>query len=53
VHLGWPFFSPAGGFVPGSGNQLSTDGTWTYTYDAAGNETKKGKGASAETWTFG
>src|SRR5262249_53010820 len=31
----------------------STDGTWTYTYDAEGNLTKKSKGANAETWTYG
>src|SRR5581483_318309 len=28
-------------------------GMWTYIYDAEGNTTKKSKGASAETWTFG
>src|SRR5262249_55488008 len=37
----------------GPGNRLTNDGTWTYTYDDAGNLTKKSKGASAETWTFG
>src|SRR5262249_18017098 len=32
--------------------QLTNDGTWTYTYDAEGNLTKKSKGASLETWEF-
>jgi len=32
---------------------MTNDGTWTYTYDDAGNMTKKSKGANAETWTFG
>src|SRR2546425_8418536 len=34
-------------------NRMTNDGTWTYTYDDAGNMTKKSKGANAETWTFG
>jgi RHS repeat-associated protein len=37
----------------GNNNELQTDPTWTYSYDAEGNETKKSKGASAETWTYG
>jgi RHS repeat-associated protein len=41
------------GYTTGAGNQLTNDGTWTYTYDNEGNLTKKSKGASAETWTFG
>jgi RHS repeat-associated protein len=37
-----------------SDNRLSSDPTWTsYTYDAEGNLTKKSKGPSAETWTYG
>ena len=32
---------------------MTNDGTWTYTYDANGNTTKKSKGANAETWTYG
>jgi len=35
------------------GNQVTNDGTWTYTYDAEGNLTKNSKGASAETWLYG
>src|SRR6266446_4455826 len=41
------------GYTTGTGNELTNDGTWTYTYDAEGNLTKKSKGASAETWTYG
>jgi len=41
------------GYSTGAGNQLTNDGVWTYTYDAEGNLTKKSKGASAETWTYG
>src|SRR5262249_53390628 len=41
------------GYNTTTGNQLQTDGTWTYTWDAEGNLTKKSKGASAETWTYG
>jgi RHS repeat-associated protein len=42
------------GFSQGTnkGDQLQTDGTWTYTYDAEGNEIQKSKGSSAETWVF-
>jgi len=32
---------------------VSSDGTWTYTFDAAGNLIKKSKGSAAETWTYG
>jgi len=41
------------GYTTGTGNQLTNDGVWTYTYDAEGNLTKKSKGSSAETWTYG
>jgi RHS repeat-associated protein len=42
------------GYATGPGNQLLSDGTWlSYTYDGEGNLTKKSKGASAETWTYG
>ena len=37
---------------PGANNQLRSDGTWTYTYDAEGNLIKKSKGQNAETWTY-
>ncbi|MBI1917342.1 MAG: hypothetical protein HYS12_21795, partial [Planctomycetes bacterium] len=41
------------GYTTGADNQLTNDGVYTYTYDNEGNLTKKSKGASAETWTFG
>jgi RHS repeat-associated protein len=41
------------GYATGTGNRLENDGTWTYTYDAEGNLTKRSKGAQDETWTFG
>ena len=41
------------GYVTGTGNELTNDGTFTYTYDNEGNLTKKSKGASAETWYYG
>ena len=43
---------PDTGYVTGTGNRLQSDGTWTYTYDAAGQLVKKSQGASAETWTY-
>jgi YD repeat-containing protein len=33
-------------------NQIQTDGTWTYTYDAAGNVTEMSQGPSATTMFF-
>jgi RHS repeat-associated protein len=40
----------------GNENELQSatlvSGTWSYTYDADGNMTKKSLGASAETWTY-
>src|SRR5262249_19013753 len=36
-----------------AGNQLSNDGTWTYTYDLDGQLIAKSKGPSSETWSFG
>ena len=41
------------GYQTGGNNQITTDGTWTYTFDQEGNLIKKSKGANAETWTFG
>jgi hypothetical protein len=41
------------GYATGTGNRMTNDGVYTYTYDDEGNVTKKSKGASAETWTFG
>src|SRR5262249_31686883 len=41
------------GYQTGSGNRMTSDGVYTYTYDDEGNITKKSKGTSAETWTFG
>ncbi len=40
------------GYATGAGNRTSTDGVWTYTYDAEGNVTKKSKGATSDTWTY-
>src|SRR5262249_45695926 len=37
----------------GTGNRLTTDGVFTYTYDAVGNLTQKSKGAGLETWYYG
>jgi RHS repeat-associated protein len=34
------------------GNQLATDGTWDYSYDAEGNLVQKSIGPNAETWVF-
>jgi len=41
------------GYTTDTGNQLTSDGTWTYTHDNEGNRTKKSKGATQETWTYG
>jgi RHS repeat-associated protein len=41
------------GYSTGTGNRLTNDGTYTYTYDDECNLTKKSKGANAETWTYG
>ncbi len=41
------------GYVTGVDNRLLTDGTWNYTYDAAGNTTQKVNIATGETWTYG
>ena len=43
----------SGSFQTGANNEITTDGTWTYTFDQEGNLIKKSKGANAETWTFG
>jgi RHS repeat-associated protein len=40
------------GYQTGVANRMSNDGTYTYTYDDAGNTIKKSKGASDETWTY-
>ncbi len=40
------------GYATSTGNRTTNDGTWTYTFDDAGNEIKKSKGASAETWNY-
>jgi RHS repeat-associated protein len=41
-----------GGSTPTTGNQLSTDGTWDYVYDAKGNVTEKDSVSTAEKWTY-
>ena len=40
------------GDVTGTGNQLLNDGTWTYTYDTAGNVISKSQGTGGNTWTY-
>ncbi len=40
------------GYATSTGNRTTNDGTWTYTFDDAGNEIRKSKGASAETWNY-
>jgi RHS repeat-associated protein len=41
-----------GGAVVAGNNQLVTDGTWTYQYDAAGNVISRTDAAAEETWTY-
>src|SRR5207247_1954018 len=41
------------GYQTGANNQLQTDGTWNYTYDAEGNESKKVEIATGKAWTYG
>jgi RHS repeat-associated protein len=36
----------------GTENQLTTDGTWTYTYDNVGNLTEKSQGPNGLTWMY-
>ncbi len=38
------------GYATSTGNGTTNDRTWTHTFDDAGNEIKKSKGESAETW---
>ena len=40
------------GYTTDTGNRVTSDGTWTYTYDDAGQMIKKSKGSSAETWVY-
>ena len=41
------------GYTTGTGNRITNDGVYTYSYDDEGNITKRSKGASLETWTYG
>jgi YD repeat-containing protein len=41
------------GYTTGTGNRLTNDGTYTYTYDNAGNIATKSKGTGLETWYYG
>jgi RHS repeat-associated protein len=41
------------GYQTDKANELKNDGVWTYTYDAEGNLTKKSRGPSSDTWTYG
>src|SRR5216683_2922707 len=40
------------GYQTGTGNEMTNDGTWTYSYDAEGNLTQKSMGATSTTWYF-
>jgi RHS repeat-associated protein len=40
------------GYQTGANNRLSNDGTYTYTYDPAGNLIEKSKGSGLETWYY-
>ncbi len=42
-----------GSNVVGSDNQIASDANWTYSYDAAGNETYKVAVSGGETWEYG
>src|SRR5262249_45089349 len=39
------------GYTTGTANELTKDGTWTYSYDNEGNLTKKTKGGDRFKWT--
>src|SRR5207245_425335 len=41
-----------GSYTTGTGNRLTNDGVWTYTYDADGELIKKSQGTNAETWNY-
>jgi YD repeat-containing protein len=41
------------GYVTGSENQLTADATYSYTYDAEGNQITKTSKSTLEQWTFG
>src|SRR5262249_45361015 len=41
------------GYEFSANNQLATDGTWNYTYDAEGNETTKTNIADGTKWIYG
>jgi YD repeat-containing protein len=41
------------GYETGDDNQLTSDGTWDYSYDDEGNLTGKVNIASGQTWTYG
>ena len=38
------------GYSTGTDNELLNDGTYTYTYDNAGNLIEKSKGTGLQTW---
>jgi RHS repeat-associated protein len=40
------------GYTTGPGNELTGDGTYTYAYDAEGNQTSKTRLSDHEQWTF-
>ena len=40
------------GYSTGTGNQITSDGTWNYSYDNEGNITSKTIPGTGETWTY-
>src|SRR5207244_3817037 len=40
------------GFVATTANRMSTDGTWNYTYDDEGNQTRKDNISTSYYWTY-
>jgi YD repeat-containing protein len=41
------------GYTTGTGNELTSDGTYDYTYDASGEEITKTDIATGDKWTYG
>ena len=40
-------------YTTGAGNQMTSDGTWNYTYDDEGNQTRKVRISDGVTWKYG
>jgi hypothetical protein len=59
VKKGYNVFSyhPSGnrdstGYATGAGNEMTSDGTYDYTYDAKGNEQTKTNISTGDKWTY-